>query len=77
MAAEATTPAPATASPGPVSPVPATTEQPTEQHVEVIEAAGNNEDNGSDLDPIEFDAESANTSITSSIYKHSYENGRR
>lgn len=41
----------------------------------MIEAGSHQDD--SDLEPLDFDAESANTSITSSIYKHSYENGRR
>jgi hypothetical protein len=87
MTADSTTRAPAAttspvpASPEPVPSVPATTaqptEQPTEHHVEVIEAAVTGEDNESDFDPVDFDAESSNTSITSSIFKHSYENGRR
>lgn len=51
---------------------------PTGHRGEDVIEAGNHEDAGdSDLEPLDFDAESANTSITSSIYKHSYENGRR
>ncbi|KAB5513202.1 S-adenosyl-L-methionine-dependent methyltransferase [Coniochaeta sp. 2T2.1] len=50
-----------------------TTERSGEAPIEV----GSHGDEASDLEPLEFDAESANTSITSSIYKHSYENGRR
>jgi len=38
---------------------------------------GSHGDEAGDLEPLDFDAESANTSITSSIYKHSYEHGRR
>jgi len=51
----------------------------TEQRGEeaVIEAGSPGEGADSDYEPIELDAESANTSITSSLYKHSYENGRR
>jgi hypothetical protein len=43
----------------------------------VIEAATRSDAGDSDYEPLAFDAESANTSMTSSLYKHSYENGRR
>jgi hypothetical protein len=61
----------------PTSPAPATTApEQHEHHVEVIEAQ-TDRGNDSDLEPLDFDAESSNTSVTSSIYKHQFENGRR
>jgi hypothetical protein len=53
--------------------------EPTTQHdgEAVIEAASHGDGAESDYEPLDFDVESANTSIKSSIYKHSYENGRR
>jgi hypothetical protein len=53
--------------------------KPTTQHhgEDLIEAAPTGDGSESDYDPLDFDVESSNTSITSSIYKHSYDHGRR
>jgi hypothetical protein len=74
MAADETTRSSTT--PAPATPAP----EQHEHHVEVIEAQtdrGTDRGHDSDLEPLDFDAESSNTSVTSSIYKHQFENGRR
>lgn len=65
----------ATALTGTGSP-PTTTAKPTEHPVDMIQAS-NREDDGCDFLPLHYDAESSSMSLSSSIYKHSFENGRR
>jgi hypothetical protein len=49
----------------------------SERLTDVIEV-GTEADNEGEYEPLDYDAESsASTSITSSIYRHSFENGRR